>query len=164
MRRFTLFILFLIVSFYSHAQNLSAPQLKQLRNNLATCSGNYVLIISAIKSQILTLGSDSNNEKTIKVSGAMNMIYSEIGKSIKGENYDRIAEEYFNAKIENFRSQKSSLGVTQAKQNIINDMIAKFESCSELLQDKKNATYASSIIGTEKANLLTDYINQNSLR
>ncbi len=164
MKKIIFFTLFSIASFYSCAQNLSVSELKQLRNNLAICSGNYVLIISSIKSQILTFGSDSNNEKTIKVSGAMNMIYSEIGKSIKGDNYDRISEEYFNLKIENFKSQKASLGAAQAKQNIINDMIAKFESCSKLLQDRKNATYASSIIGAEKANLLTDYINQNMIK
>jgi hypothetical protein len=164
MKKIILFILFSTVSLHSHSQNLSASQLTQLRNNLAICSGNYVLIISSIKSQILTFGSDSNNEKTINVSGALNTIYSEIGKSIKGQNYDRIAEDFYNSKIENFRNQKATLGVTQAKENIINDMITKFESCTELLQDPRNAKYAASVIGTAKANLLTDYINQNMIK
>jgi hypothetical protein len=144
------------------AHILSASQLKQLYNGLSTCYSNNVLIDVFIKSELLSFGSDSNNENVIRINGNINSIYDEVGKSINGENYDRISEEYYNLKIENFKIQKASLGAAQAKQNIINDIMAKFESCSELLQDRKNSSYVLSIIGAEKANLLKDHLNLNS--
>ena len=65
-------------------QNLSLSQLKQFKVDLAKCSGNSLLTIASIESQILTFGSDINNDKAIKFNSAMNMLYSEIGKSING--------------------------------------------------------------------------------
>jgi len=140
--------------------NSQQNNLKSFKNELAECSGNSLLIIASIKSQILTTGSDINNDKAIKFNGAMNMIYSEIGKSINGDDYDHVAQELYDSKIENFRNQKISLGVAQAKQNIINDMMAKSVSCSGLLQDPTNASYAASVIGAEKMKVTAEYIQK----
>ena len=144
--------------------SVSQPlNLKYFKTQLAECSGNYLLLIASIKSQILTLGSDSNNEKGIKANAAMNLVYSEIGKSINGDDYERIAQEFYDFKIENFRNQKVSLGVSQAKQNIINDMIAKSTTCSNLLQDPNNAAYAASALGVEKMKAVEQFIQQQKL-
>jgi hypothetical protein len=86
----------------------------------------------------------------------MSKFFSDIGEAIKGDDYDAISEEYYNSKLSLYNSQKVSLGVSKAKQNIIEGISAKSESCVELLHDPKIDSYSSSVLGVEKMKNFAD--------
>lgn len=146
------------------AQGLSSTQLRALKVNLASCSGNSVLHVGAIKSQLVTLGSDINNEKAIKFHGVMNVIYTEIGKSINGEDYDSIAKDFFDSRVKNFNAEKARLGIPLAKQNLLTSMLEKSDSCINLLNEQKNIAYASTILSPEQIKALRTHVKQNTPR
>jgi hypothetical protein len=105
----------------------------EIKKNLSDCSGNAVLIVNSIKSQILTLGTESNNSNAIKFQLSLNEVYGIFAKSVSHKEIENNAENYYNEKINFFRRNKSEKGVEFARQIIIEDMKAKDAYCSDLL-------------------------------
>jgi hypothetical protein len=146
--------------------NAKAPELgnnsKQIKNELAKCSGHYILLNSSLKSKIITLGSEENNEFAFQFNKRASLLFGKIGSTIEGDDFELMSEAYFNSQISKFNSEKSSLGATQAKQNIMSDMAKKSTSCFELLNDPKINRYATAVLGKDQIKLFNEYMSQQS--
>ena len=137
----------------------SGDDFKQIKNELAKCSGNFFLWNASIKSNIVSLGSAKNNEGAIEFNFLASTFFRKIGSTINGDDFELMSESYFDSKISKFNSQKSSLGATQAKQNIMNEMREKSTFCFQLITEPKIASYAIAVLGEDQVNLFGKYLS-----
>jgi hypothetical protein len=82
-----------------------ADDSKQIKNELAKCSGNFFLSNAAIKSNIVSLGSQKNNEDAIEFNFISSSFFSKIGKTIIGDDFESMSEAYFDSQISKFNNQ-----------------------------------------------------------
>ena len=118
----------------------------------------------ATKSRLITLDSEFNNDKAVNFLGIMNTFYAEIGKSIDGGDYESIAKEFYDSRVKKFNTEKATLGVLLAKQNLMTNTLGKFDYCINLLNEPKNVAYVSTIFNSEQIKILRTYIEKNSIR
>jgi len=153
-----LFMLVIATSAIAQAPALGNSS-EQIKNDLAKCSGNFLLFNGALKSKIISLGSEKNNEDAIEFNFLASTFFRKIGSTINGDDFELMSEAYFDSQISKFNTQKSSLGATQAKQNIMNEMREKSTFCFQLITEPKIASYAIAVLGEDQVNLFSKYLS-----